>query len=80
MIGSPLFDQVVVHLANGKTFIVTADNNSPANIYIQSATLNGVSLGVPYVTWNQIMAGGELRFEMGSSPSQWALKWTGKPL
>jgi putative alpha-1,2-mannosidase len=72
MIGSPLFDQVDLHLANGKTFTVMATDNSPHNIYIQSATLNNTPLNVPFITWAQIQAGGTLNFKMGPTPSNWA--------
>jgi predicted alpha-1,2-mannosidase len=77
MIGSPLFDQVDLHLADGKTFTVTASNNSPTNMYIQSAALNGAPLNVPFITWAQIQAGGTLSFDMGPTPSKWAADWTG---
>ena len=79
MIGSPLFKRVVLRLASGKTFAIEADDNSDANIYIQSATLNGVPLDAPTISWTQIQAGGTLHFIMGKSPSAWAVKWSGKP-
>lgn len=80
MIGSPLFDGVTLHLPGGKAFAITAANNSPTNIYIQSATLNGRPLDVPVITWSQIQAGGELHFKMGPAPSKWGSDWRGKPL
>jgi putative alpha-1,2-mannosidase len=45
-----------------------AENNSPENIYIQSATLNGKALDRTYVTYEEIMAGGVLEFVMGPQP------------
>jgi predicted alpha-1,2-mannosidase len=75
MIGSPMYDRISLTLANGKTFRVEASNNSAENVYIQSATLNGKSLDVPLITWEQIQGGGALRFVMGQKPSQWASKW-----
>ena len=46
-IGSPVFDEVVIPLNSNyhrrtiaDTFTITAENNSPTNMYIQSATLN----------------------------------------
>jgi predicted alpha-1,2-mannosidase len=80
MIGSPLFDRVALHLPNGRTFTVTAANNSSSNIYVQSVTLNGMPLNVPYITWAQIQAGGTLGFVMGPQPSQWGADWRGTPL
>jgi predicted alpha-1,2-mannosidase len=75
MIGSPMYEGISLKLASGKTFRVEASNNSPENVYIQSATLNGKPLDIPLITWEQIQAGGVLRFVMGQKPSQWASKW-----
>ena len=75
MIGSPMYGQISLKLANGKTFRVEALNNSVQNVYIQSATLNGTPLDVPMVTWEQIQAGGILHFDMGPRPSQWGSQW-----
>jgi predicted alpha-1,2-mannosidase len=80
MIGSPLFPQVTLNLPNGNTFTITTTNNSPASIYIQSATLNGSALNVPYITYAQIEAGGTLNFVMGPSPSTWAADWSPTPI
>ncbi len=80
MIGSPLFDRVTLNLPNGNTFIIAATNNSATNVYVQSASLNGVALNVPCVTYAQIEAGGTLGFVMGPSPSTWAANWSGTPL
>jgi predicted alpha-1,2-mannosidase len=75
MIGSPMFGEISLKLANGKTFRVEAANNSGENVYIQSATLNGTPLDVPFITWEQIQAGGTLHFDMGPRPSQWGSQW-----
>jgi len=80
MIGSPLFGRIAIKLANGKTFTVVAQSNSDANVYIQAATLNGKALDLPFVTWQQIQAGGTLDFVMGPSPSKWASTWSPDPL
>lgn len=39
--GSPLFDKITLALAEGKSFVIEAVNNSERNIYIQSVELNG---------------------------------------
>jgi len=80
VIGSPLFPQVTLNLPNGNIFTITTTNNSATNIYIQSATLNGSALNVPYITYAQIEAGGALSFVMGSSPSTWAANWSPTPI
>jgi predicted alpha-1,2-mannosidase len=80
MIGSPLYRQISVRLGNGKEFRVEAVNNSPTNVYIQSANLNGARLDIPMITWEQIQNGGTLRFVMGPRPSKWASTWRPKPI
>lgn len=80
MIGSPVLGKIKLNLPNGRAFTVTTVNNSPKNKYIQSATLNGSPLNVPYITYWQITAGGSLKFIMGPTPSHWASDWRGTTL
>ena len=80
MIGSPLFEKMSLHLANGKTFTVTARGNSSTNVYIQSATLNGKPLSIPVVQYEEIMRGARLEFVMGPQPSRWAADWKPVPM
>jgi len=80
MIGRPVFPRVSFKLQNGKTFIIEAANNSDANFYIQSASLNGKPLNKPTISWAQIQAGGTLHFEMGNAPSNWGADWSGKKI
>jgi predicted alpha-1,2-mannosidase len=74
VLGSPLFDKLTLHLnskfAGGKTFIVIAKNNSAANPYIQSATLNGQSLTRSWITNKEITDGGKLVLVMGPTPDK----------
>jgi putative alpha-1,2-mannosidase len=64
-----------LRVANGKQFTVVAANNSSANVYIQSATLNGKPLTRPVIRYEDIMAGSTLHFVMGPKPSHWAADW-----
>ena len=68
--GSPLFPSLTLRLENGRSFTVTAEGNSDTNIYIQSATLNGQPYEKSYITYDDIMAGGELHFVMGDKPNK----------
>lgn len=70
-IGTPFFDKVTLHLGGGRTFVIKAQNVSPDNFYIQSASLYGSSLNRTWLDYSEIAAGGELDFTMGSSPSTW---------
>ena len=79
-IGSPLFDRATIHLENGNKFIVQANNNSPQNVYIQSATLNGVPYFKSYISHEEIMNSGEMIFEMGPEPNKtWGAKENERP-
>jgi putative alpha-1,2-mannosidase len=70
VIGSPVFRRATVTLENGRRFVIEADGNSPSNVYIQSATLNGRSLDKNYITYDDIAAGGTLHFQMGPEPNK----------
>lgn len=68
--GSPLFDKATLHLPEGKEFNIVAENNSPKNIYIQSASIDGIPWSKSYITYDRIMAGGTLTFVMGPQPNK----------
>lgn len=76
-ITSPVFDRIEFRLdpeyATGKNFTIVAHNNSAANIYIQSATLNGHALDEPRIEFSDIMKGGLLELHMGPDPSDWGI-------
>jgi putative alpha-1,2-mannosidase len=73
-IGSPIFDRVTIHLDGdyyeGETFVVEAQNNSPENVYVQSAELNGEELSGPWVRFAEVSGGGKLVLEMGPEPNR----------
>ena len=69
-IGSPLFDKAKIHLGDGKDFVIIAKNNSPRNVYIQSATFNGKPWNKPWFSYLDIANGGTLEFVMGSQPNK----------
>ena len=68
--GTPLFDKAEIDVPAG-VFTVVADNNSAENKYIQRVWLNGKEYNKAWIAHSDIMAGGELRFEMGSEPKCW---------
>jgi len=73
LIGSPIFPQLIIHLPNGRKFIIKAHNVSRDNFYIQSAKLNGKPFDQVWITYQTIMDGGVLEFEMGAQPNKdWA--------
>ena len=70
VIGSPCLDKAKIRQPGGKTFTMTAENNSPENIYIQSVTYNGKPYTKSYITHDMITSGGDLVFKMGPAPNE----------
>lgn len=68
VIGSPLFDNVIIELPNNKKFVIESVNNSAENVYIESITLNGKPYTSSFISHSDIMAGGKLTFLMTSQP------------
>lgn len=69
-LGTPIFDEVSIHLENGKTFTIKADNLSEKNLYIQSASLNGVTLTEAFLSHSSILEGGTLTLKMGAAANK----------
>jgi putative alpha-1,2-mannosidase len=54
-------------------------DTSATNRYVQSVKLNGVALNHPYITYDQLKAGGNLDFTMGPVANDaWISGWDGK--
>lgn len=64
-IGTPLFNEAVINLPNGKTFTVKSNRKSDKDIYVKSMKLNGVAITDWRITQQQIIEGGVLEFKMG---------------
>jgi predicted alpha-1,2-mannosidase len=64
VIGRPFVDEATLHLPNGKTFNVVAEDLSSSNAYVKAVTLNGRPLDRLFLRHEELMAGGELRFTM----------------
>ncbi len=84
-IGSPLFCRIVVHLDRkyypGRQFVIETRNQSPGNVYIQSATLNGQPLNQPWIYHSDVANGAELVLTMGPEPNKnWgSAPWAAPP-
>jgi predicted alpha-1,2-mannosidase len=77
-LGSPLFKKAIIMLdkpyKKGQ-FTVIARNQSPANKYVQSATLNGTPLKEPFIRHQDIANGSTLVFLMGPKPNKrWGMR------
>ena len=70
VIGSPLFKKATLHLQNGNTFEIKAENNSEENVYIKNASLNGKEHNKTYLKCDALQNGGTLQFTMQNSPNK----------
>jgi predicted alpha-1,2-mannosidase len=74
VIGSPAVRKAEMHLSNGKTFTMIAENLSEKNIYIQSVKLNGKGWTQPFLPYSELKNGGTIVYSMGPKPNkQWGL-------
>jgi predicted alpha-1,2-mannosidase len=64
ILGSPALDEAVVSLPGGKEFRIIAVNNGPGKVNVSEVFLNGQKIERNYITYEEIMTGGELRFIM----------------
>jgi len=73
VIGSPLFDKATLHLENGKTITIKANNNSEENVFIKAVTVDGKTHNQSWLDHHQLMQGAEIVFDMQSTPNyEWA--------
>lgn len=70
VIGTPYFDKMTLHLENGKTMTITAQNCNQDNKYIQSLSINGTPSTKNFFTHDQLMQGGNIHYVMGSTPNK----------
>ncbi len=73
IIGTPSFPSTTLNLENGNKFKIISENLSDTNIYIQSAAMDGQPFDRSWLSHQEILKGGELKFIMGSEPNEdWA--------
>lgn len=73
-IGSPIFDKITIKLNKSyylaDEFVIETKDNSSANRYIQSATLDGKPLNKSWFYHKDLVDGGKLILQMGSEPNK----------
>lgn len=70
VLGSPLFKSVKLHLENGKQVTIETDNNSKANRYISSMTVNESLYPKNYLTQDLLTQGAKIRVQMSELPNK----------
>jgi predicted alpha-1,2-mannosidase len=80
IIGRPFVDRATLHLPNGRSLVIVAENSSDTNAYVKSVILNGRPLTRTFVRHEELMQGGELRFVMSSkADATWSTQQLEKP-
>ena len=70
VLGAPLFKKVVLTLENGKTVTINAANNSPANRFVTTLTINGKPYTNNWLSHKALQQGGVLNFNMSAVPNK----------
>jgi len=68
-LGSPLFNNITLHLENGKSFVLEAPDNAPERVYISEAAWNGVPYSKNYLRFEDVLNGGKLSLRMSAQPN-----------
>jgi putative alpha-1,2-mannosidase len=67
VLGAPQIKKATIHINGGKYFTISAKNISNENIYVEKTFLNKKLVENPFITYDQIMNGGNLVVEMTGS-------------
>ncbi|MFP4028528.1 MAG: GH92 family glycosyl hydrolase [Candidatus Brocadiia bacterium] len=71
---SPVFDRAVIHLDDdyysGADFVIETRRDGPADLYIQSAKLDGEPLKSSWFPHSQLAKGGKLQILLGPGPNR----------
>lgn len=64
VLGAPQLKTATLHLAHDKNLLIQATNYSAQNIYSEQVAFNKQVIQTPFLTYQQIMGGGLLSFDM----------------
>jgi predicted alpha-1,2-mannosidase len=69
-LGTPLFDEVKLHLENGKTLLIKTEGRTAEKFYVEKVTLNGATHPASFIRHKDIENGGEITFHMSNQPNK----------
>jgi putative alpha-1,2-mannosidase len=73
VLGRPFVDRAVLHLPTGKALTIESVNLSQERGFVKDVLLNGKSLDRSYVTHEELINGGELKFVFSSEKeAEWS--------
>ncbi len=70
ILGRPFVPRASLRLPNGKRFTIVAEQLDDTHPYVGSVALNGKPLDRVFLTHEEVLAGGELRFAMQAEPNR----------
>ncbi|UCE03759.1 MAG: GH92 family glycosyl hydrolase, partial [Candidatus Latescibacterota bacterium] len=70
VLGSPAVRRAEIDLGAGRSFVVVAEEQAPGHVYVDEVWLNGKRLERSYITHDEVVGGGELRFMMSDRPNR----------
>jgi len=70
VLGSPAVRRAEITFGGGRTFVVVAENQAQDHVYVREVRLDGVSLDRNFITHDEVVRGGELRFVMSDQPNR----------
>jgi predicted alpha-1,2-mannosidase len=68
VLGTPLFDEVTLHLGGGTDFVIRAKGKGGP--YVSAVTLQKKPYGKSYITHADLLKGGELTFHLSDKPAK----------
>lgn len=69
VLGAPYFDEMTLHLENGRNVSIKANGNTDDNCYINSLTLNGKPYSKNYIKRSDLMQGAQFVYNMSAKPN-----------
>ena len=69
ILGAPYFDEMTLHLENGRTVSIKANGNTDDNCYVNSLTLNGKPYSKNYIKRSDLMQGAQFVYNMSAKPN-----------
>jgi predicted alpha-1,2-mannosidase len=80
VLGVPFVERATLRLETGKTFTIATKKSSPAAMHVTGVRLDGKPLERSFIYRDEILAGGELLFELGEEPSSsWGVAPSARP-
>ncbi|WP_348811427.1 GH92 family glycosyl hydrolase [Flavobacterium maritimum] len=70
VLGAPLFKKATIELENGKQIVITSENNSANNKYVQELKWNQMAYDKNYINHFELLKGAELDFNMTATPNK----------